>query len=196
MARESMGEDFVHGGNLGYNWFYAYGDNTSWGYTYGLAAHFWNSYWPWVKACNDVLKTVKSTNGDPTYMGLAYAYRAFFYLDMVRLYEFKTNPYTSAPDVVGLSIPIVTEDTTEQMAANNPRATVDAVYELIFSDLENAEKYLKSYAPAPRPTCRIWLSFTVFTPVPTWSAARSRPTTMPRLPNTPARRSTLRAAPC
>lgn len=146
MARESMGEDFVHGGNLGYNWFYAYGDNTSWGYTYGLAAHFWNSYWPWVKACNDVLKTVKSTNGDPTYMGLAYAYRAFFYLDMVRLYEFKTNPYTSAPDVVGLSVPIVTEDTTEQMAANNPRATVDAVYELIFSDLENAEKYLKSYA--------------------------------------------------
>lgn len=146
IARESMGEDFVHDGNLNYDWFYDYADNTSWGYTYGIASHFWNSYWPWVKACNDVLKTVKATNGDPAYLGIAYAYRAFFYLDMVRLYEFKENAYTSAPNAVGLAIPIVTEDTTEQMAANNPRATVDEVYEQIFSDLKNAEKYLESYA--------------------------------------------------
>ena len=42
-----------------------------------------------------------------SYLGFAYAYRAMFYLDLVRLYEFKENNYTEAPGVLGLGVPIV-----------------------------------------------------------------------------------------
>jgi len=46
------------------------------------------------------------------------------------------------PSVANLTVPIVTEATTQEEAKNNPRATVADTYELIFSDLDEAEKYL------------------------------------------------------
>ena len=39
----------------------------------------------------------------------------------------------------------MTDKTTTQEASNNPRATVDEVYDLILSDLAEAEKYLAGY---------------------------------------------------
>ena len=80
-------------------------------------------------------------------LGFAYAYRASFYLDLVRLYEFKENKYTSADGVLGLAVPIVTETTTEAEAKANPRASAADVYEkVIFPDLEKAATYLSDYS--------------------------------------------------
>ena len=49
-------------------------------------------------------------------------------------------------DLTNLGVPIVTEKTTGEEASNNPRATVDAAYDLILSDLQQAETYLDGYA--------------------------------------------------
>ena len=70
-----------------------------------------------------------------SYLGFAYAYRAMFYLDLVRLYEFKENNYTEAPGVLGLGVPIVLPETTEAEAKNNPRAKVDDIYDQVILSL-------------------------------------------------------------
>ena len=71
-------------------------------------------------------------------------YRAMFYLDMARLYEFKENGYTEVSDnVLGLTVPIVTEETTEEQSMNNPRAPREKMYAFILDDLSKAEEYLE-----------------------------------------------------
>ena len=61
-------------------------------------------------------------------------------------YEPKANIYTDCTDVLGLTVPIVTESTTNEIAENNPRATHDEMIAFIISDLQKAEEYLKSSA--------------------------------------------------
>jgi hypothetical protein len=49
--------------------------------------------------------------------------------------------------VLGLTVPIITEKTTDDMAKNNPRATHDEMMKFILSDLDKAEKLLTNYTP-------------------------------------------------
>ena len=85
------------------------------------------------------------------YLGVSYAYRALYYLDLVQIMEYKKPTdsrysYVSPEnDLTNLGVPIVTEKTTSEEASNNPRATVDAAYDLILSDLQQAETYLNGY---------------------------------------------------
>ena len=88
------------------------------------------------------------------YLGTAYAFRAFTYLDMARMFEFLENDGTSnitteGNDVLHLTVPIVTEDVTEESSRNNPRATREEIYNFILEDLNKAEEYLANFA---RPT--------------------------------------------
>lgn len=77
------------------------------------------------------------------YLGQAYAYRAMCYLDLARLYEPKQNKYIPVSDnISGLTVPIVTEATTQEQALNNPRADRETMYEFILSDLKKAETAL------------------------------------------------------
>src|SRR5699024_1334251 len=71
--------------------------------------------------------------------GQAFALRAFNYLNLVRQYQF-----TYAKDPDAKAIPIYTEPTTP---ATNPLplSTVDEVYDLILSDLAQAEFRLPGY---------------------------------------------------
>ncbi|MDE6859246.1 MAG: RagB/SusD family nutrient uptake outer membrane protein [Duncaniella sp.] len=84
---------------------------------------------------------------------IALAFRAMSYLDMARWYEFLPNSLTTAinskgNDVTGLTVPIVTEYTTEEEARNNPRATRQEMVDFILSDLKYAEENIQysSYA--------------------------------------------------
>jgi hypothetical protein len=45
--------------------------------------------------------------------------------------------------VMDLTVPIITENTTEEEAKNNPRAKREEMYQFILSDLEKAEEYLQ-----------------------------------------------------
>ncbi|MBR1869278.1 MAG: RagB/SusD family nutrient uptake outer membrane protein [Bacteroidales bacterium] len=153
---DSAAGEIVDSGNTGYDWYsYWSSNNYNLGPTAATSYVPWRTFYMFVKAANDVIGAVDTetaTDLQLQLLGMAYAYRAFTYLNMVRIYEWKapTDPavkstYTPESDIKGLAVPIITEDTDLEAAKNNPRATVDAVYELIFSDLDKAEEYLADY---------------------------------------------------
>lgn len=157
IATESMTGDMVISGNTGYDWFSQWGSNIALGSEYAVGALTWNNYYKWIMAANNVIKLIDTTDFsalDDTqrkYLGFAYAYRAMFYFDLTRLYEFKKNNYTEGENVLGLGVPVVLPETTEAQAKNNPRATVSDIYDnIIFTDLDNAEALLSGYKASDR----------------------------------------------
>lgn len=99
----------------------------------------WNQCYKNIKAANDVLKSVDLENLSDvakSYVGQAYAMRAFEFFTLIQLYQFS---YKGHEDAAG--VPIVTEKTAEA-EANNPRAAVKDVYKQIMDDLNTAIDYL------------------------------------------------------
>lgn len=148
LATEYMLEDIAVLGELGYCWFNGYYLNTYQGADYVMSLHFWIVYYKWIKLVNDVISCAGEIDENTSKerirtVGQAYAYRAMFYLDLARLYDPKPCQYANPSQaIIGRTVPIVTEKTTEEMAMNNPRATREEIYKFILSDLEKAEKYL------------------------------------------------------
>ena len=142
---EMMGDMYALGSNTGYDWYRTY--NTM---DRNMAGSSYFSWLPWrtlymfVKGANDAIKTYKAIedpiDDDKNYAAMAYAYRAHDYYLLTVLFEPVANKYTDCSKVLGLTVPIVTEETTEEEAANNPRATHDAMTEFILSDLNTAEQ--------------------------------------------------------
>lgn len=142
-------------GANGYNTMgaYCYGAVSSTGSNRGLYPSY--LYYAYIKNVNDIISMIDPNDMDDTrkgYLGICYAYRALYYLDLVQIMEYK-QPTDSRYDYVqpendltNLGVPIVTEETVSDEATNNPRATVDAVYDLILSDLKKAESYLEGYS--------------------------------------------------
>lgn len=100
----------------------------------------WNQCYKNIKVANDVLKSVDLENLSDvakSYVGQAYAMRAFEYFSLIQLYQFT---YKGHEDAAG--VPLVTEKTTEAEANNNPRAAVKDVYKQIMDDLNIAIDYL------------------------------------------------------
>ena len=166
IATESMTGDVAIGGNIGYDWFAQWGTNEALGADYAVGALTWNNYYAWIMAANNVIKQIDASDfatldaTQKSYLGFAYAYRAMFYLDLVRLYEFKENNYTEAPEVLGLGVPVVLPETTEAEAKNNPRAKVDDIYDkVIFPDLDNAEELLENYTAPDKYTISLALVY-------------------------------------
>jgi hypothetical protein len=120
------------------------------GADYIYPAYFWDCYYAWIKLTNDLIAKAGEVTDetDPmivNVLGQAYAYRAMCYLDLARLYEPKDNKLAPVGEnIKGLTVPIVTENTTETDAKYNPRATREQMYDFIFSDLQMAEKYLNA----------------------------------------------------
>ena len=116
-------------------------------------------YYGYIKNVNDIIGLInpEEMNEDQKHnLGICYAYRALYYLDLVQIMEYKKptdQRYAAAyvapeNDLTNLGVPIVTEKTTSEEASNNPRATVDEVYDLILSDLAKAEEYLEGFVPS------------------------------------------------
>ena len=146
-----------------YNRFYAYDMNMAQGSEYTYCAYFWDYYYTLIRFANDVIASMKpiinETGSEPEdvefrhIIGQAYAYRAWFYLDLARLFEPKLNKYTDVKHLLGLTVPIVDEYTTIDDTKNNPRVSREEIYKFIFDDLARAEKYLdKSKTAFTTPT--------------------------------------------
>ena len=146
-----------------YNRFYAYDMNMAQGSEYTYCAYFWDYYYTLIRLANDVIASMKpiinETGSEPEdiefrhIIGQAYAYRAWFYLDLARLFEPKLNKYTDVKHLLGLTVPIVDEYTTIDDTKNNPRVSREEIYKFIFDDLARAEKYLdKSKTAFTAPT--------------------------------------------
>lgn len=112
------------------------------------------AYYGYIKTVNDIIGIIDpetSPASAMTTLGICHAFRALYYNELVQVMEYKYPTDTRyeftlpASTVTNLGVPIVTEKTTNEQAANNPRATVDEVYDLVLSDLAEAEKYLASY---------------------------------------------------
>ena len=146
LMTESMLEDFTISGQLGYFWLGAFFQNVAMGADYIYCSYFWDCYYAWIKAVNDVIVRagVVDEETDPTILsalGQAYAYRAMCYLDLARLYEPKQNLYVPVDMALeGLTVPKVTEKTTPSEAADNRRMHREDMYEFILNDLSVAEK--------------------------------------------------------
>ena len=135
-----------------YNRFYAYDMNMAQGSEYTYCAYFWDYYYTLIRLANDVIASVKpiiNENGADEediefkhIIGQAYAYRAWFYLDLARQFEPKLNKYTDVRHLLGLTVPIVDETTTIDDTKSNPRVSREVIYKFIFDDLARAEKYL------------------------------------------------------
>lgn len=137
-----------------YDWY------TSWAYNrynderYASTGFVWAFYNTWMLTINQSVKTFKPADGEepefPYYYAASCAFRAFASLDLARMYEFLPNDAVSGVnqygnDVTGLTVPIVTEETTEEEAIDNPRATREQMAAHILADLREAEKYIGSY---------------------------------------------------
>lgn len=150
LATEFMLEDVATlGDNPYYNRFYSWAYNQAQGDRYIYCAYFWDAYYTWIKAANDIINVINPDDMNETakmYLGQALAYRASFYLDLARLFEPKV-PGTNYPGydvspVLGLTVPIVNENTKEEDGKNNPRVSHKEMYDFILSDLTKAAEYL------------------------------------------------------
>lgn len=137
-----------------YDHFTAWETVRSIGENYATAQWLWNYEYESILACNKLIGAVKAldepTTDDLGALGAAYAVRAFWYLDLAREYEFLPNeafPSGTNADgnnVTNLTVPIVTDETSEQDARNNPRATHEEMFNFILNDLDSAATYIQN----------------------------------------------------
>ncbi len=129
--------------NIGYNWFSAAYDFSGRNYTSAESLMTWNVYYKIIAAANRVLLTVPAEVENETlkaYRGQALACRAFAYLNMAQLYQFNYVDNADKP-----CVPIITENLPADKLTNNPRATVQAVYDLVMADLNEAITLLNGF---------------------------------------------------
>lgn len=126
----------------GYNWYNNNMRLTDRTATSSLTYFLWNMFYSEIKIANDILKIAKAGSDNEildSYRGQALGFRAWAYLNLVQIYQFTYKGHESAP-----AVPIVTENMTEEETANNPRASVQAVYDFIMTDLNEAISLLTS----------------------------------------------------
>lgn len=151
----------------GYNWYSSWGENTYLGPLYVATYLPWAYYYQAIQTANNTISTlaeaepdadgnlvykIKDENSSDYQRGLlasGFAFRALFYLDAAQWYEFLPNDIFTANeegnDITHLTLPIVTEKTTEAQARNNPRATREEMYRFISNDLKYAVEFCRNF---------------------------------------------------
>ena len=145
---EMLGDMYPGGSNSGYDWYRIYNTMSA---NCGDRSYF--AYLPWftlykfVKTANSIIAVANEDNAETkAYAGIARACRAFDYYMLMVLFEPAENKYTDVSAVKGLTVPIIDENTTEDMAKNNPRVSHEDMMKFILTDLEKAEELLQDHA--------------------------------------------------
>lgn len=143
LMRDVMGQDIAceDTGNEWYTTWYTCG--TGLGPLYAVCQYPWTYFYGWIKACNDVLTLAGPEPSPSQYsgVGIAYAMRAMFYMDLARMFAQKSY----AMDLNAETVPLVLETTAVGDLSSNPRATNEVMWAQILSDLDKAEQYLADY---------------------------------------------------
>lgn len=140
---EHNGQD-VAADPTGYNWFsgdVTYSDRL---YSSVSSARIWRYFYKHIKRANDVLKFVDpetEVEQEKFWIGQSLVIRAFNYLHLAQLYQYTYNTNPEAP-----SVPLVTELSTTEELANNPRAKLSEVYDFILEDLTKAIELLDGFS--------------------------------------------------
>ena len=140
LMRDVSGQDVVYPYQ---NWYTAWYTCQYLGPSYVYAQLPWTYYYGWIKNCNVVLQLAgeEPSESNKPGVGIALAMRAYFYMDLARMFATKTY----AADKSAPTVPIVKETTTIDDLFNNPRATNEEMWQFILSDLDKAEQYLAGY---------------------------------------------------
>ena len=151
IKRDMMGQDIAPRDASGSEWFATqYTASVALGPQYAACQQPWTYYYGWIKSCNNVLKNYGGENVSENHytgVGMAYALRAMYYLDLVRTYGAETYAKNKQAETV----PMVTEVDAADMT-KNPRMTNEQAFAFILSDLDQAEKYLANYQRSDKPT--------------------------------------------
>ncbi len=118
-------------------------------YTSAFAYLPWSTYYKYIANSNAIIGTMKNAAESKernAYYGYALAARAWAYSELIQAYAL--NYAIIDPDTEP-GVPIVTEDTPADQINNNPRATVQAVYDLIMDDLDAAIEMLDDAVARP-----------------------------------------------
>lgn len=148
--RDILGEDFPIASSA-MDYYYSYiADGTYLNYfaLYSFSYYYYLNYNAGL-IIKDYGHKENPTQKDLNLTGVALVYRALAYMDLARMFEFKPTGFSiddKASEVWGLTVPIVTENTTKDEAKHNPRAKFYTMYRFIMSDLNKAEKYLEGYS--------------------------------------------------
>lgn len=132
-----------------------------WGYvengSYLNATTYYTYYYYYrlIRIANLLINSIQPETANTTqlgYLGQAYTFRAMAYMDLARMFEWKNCGIATLDQkavnnhVLGLTVPIVTEQTTNEQSRNNPRVSFYIMNRFILSDLKKAENYLSNYA--------------------------------------------------
>lgn len=154
IAQTQLLGDMFPGGDPGYDHYTPFNVTN-----YNMADNSYPSYLSWftfykfIKTANDIISIVGPTDNPALSdyakgaAGVAHAYRAFNYYMLTVLFEPKANIYTNCDSILGLTVPLVVDTTTNETAKNNPRLTRDEMKAFILNDLTIAEECLKNYTP-------------------------------------------------
>lgn len=151
--RDVMTEDMSVRYAGGYDWFGGYSAVQNIDQTSANAQVIWNYFYEQILTANNLIAVIEPETENTSLMGnlaSGLAYRALIYLDAARMYEVLPNELypdcksDEGKDIKGLTLPIVTEKTTEADSRNNPRASHDKMYEFIMNDLKEAERLFTS----------------------------------------------------
>lgn len=140
IQHDIMGQDMAYNYD---NWWSSWYCARYLGPTYARCQIPWTTYYKWIDNCNKVLQMAgdKPTDNQKSGVGIAYAMRAMFYMDLARMFAQKTYGL----DKTSETVPIVTEKTALADLSNNPRATNEVMWKFILEDLDKAETYLEGY---------------------------------------------------
>lgn len=154
--REVMGEDFPV-----YDASYDYWSHIESGSGLRYAAYYsWFYYYKFIKNTNNVIALVPDPANAETKavycLGQALGLRAMLYMELSTCFEYRTtqveslNADAQSMGVVGLTVPIVDENTSKTDLNNNPRVPFYTMYRFIMTDLNRAETYLEGYEQATK----------------------------------------------
>lgn len=147
LTRDVEGQDVVPVGTN--NWFSTWYSNVAYlAPNYAVTQLPWTYYYGWIKDCNNVISMggatdyATPTEGREVGVGKAYALRAMYYLDLVRMYA--AEPYSVNPNA--LTTIKSTETRSIADAQNSERMTWTEAFEFILKDLDQAETLLANYS--------------------------------------------------
>ncbi len=148
LIKESLLDGYPSSGtNYNYQSVYEQASNLS---SYSLYPYYF--YYSLIYNANKILSYGTGANGNKEILagcGVARAYRALAYMDLAMMYEFYRTGNeeldAKAQSVYGLTVPLVTENTTREDAKNNPRIPFYQMYRFILNDLTQAETLLAGH---------------------------------------------------
>ncbi len=132
---------------ISYDWYSDALDYSSFTPDFFITRQFYNSFYNFIGAANKILLASKedaTSEAVQNARAQAKAFRAWAYFNLVQAYQFTYVDNKDKP-----AVPLVTEDMTFAQLINNPRASVEKIYEFIVNNLEQAKEKLTGKGQAP-----------------------------------------------